>query len=350
MEPEEVVIEGTMEDGTSMNDAVDEIASSALPHEDIGTPEGETEAKGDAPAAKGPTAPSGEPTKGALGDGQPAPAPGDLTPPAEYPTAPDSLTGDLKEMWANLDPKVQAEFVKREEDFRNFYEQVKQPVELGQGYAKMLEPYLGVMRQYGVNPVEHTENLLKYHAILMFGNPQQKAEILSGLATDAGLDLRALAAGAIQSLPQNVTERQLAEMRAQLQNVGSKVSQQDSAKLEGEIVQMAENTKDYPHFWELAPAMIQELNANPRLPIDQAYRLALSANKALFDSVMNSRAAEKAAKEARDAQARAEAARKARGVKLQSSSPVRPASAASKNARFDIGDAVEDAFREMQSR
>lgn len=347
-EGNEIVVEGTMEGGTDLSEAVDDIASSALPADvEVDAPgegtDGETPGKGNAAAAPGASTP------GAVGDGQAAPPPGDLTPPGAN-EAPDSLSGEIKQMWATLPPQVQAEFQKRENDFRNFYEQSKPSMEIASGYAKMLEPYLGVMKQYGVNPVQHTEDLLKYHAILMFGSPQQKAEILSGLATDAGINLQALARGAIQSLPQNQIERQMAEMRAHLNGVAGRFTQQDMAQMEQQIAQMGDDAEAYPHFWDLAPAMIQELKANPRLPIDQAYRMALAANQTLFNSVMESRAQKKAAADAQAAREKAEKARKARGIQLGSSSPVRPASQGQARGMQDIGAAVDDAFSEMRSR
>lgn len=330
-------------ESVATDEVVDDIASSALPDETIESAgsEGEEGAQPAAPAA---------PASTAVGGGQPAPAPGNLDPNAT--PAPDTLKGEIKELWNKglISPEVKAEIIRREQDFRNGMDQMRGPAELGQGYAKVIEPYAQVYQRYGVNPVEHTENLLKYHAVLMFGTPQQKAEILIGLARDSGMDLRALAQGQLQGLPESLLVRQIAEMRGQLQNMGSRFNAQDAAAMEKEIMNLANDVENYPHFWELAPAMIQELNANPRLSIEAAYRSSLAANPALFETVATAKAQKIAAKAQAEAQERARKAAKARGVNLSSSSGVRPASGKQSGGEFDLDAAIKESLDEINSR
>jgi len=352
---EDLVEDAKMPEGTSMVDAADDILASALPNESV---EVEKDPEDGKPAE--PKEPTASPTSTdrqvaaqpkALGDGQPAPEPGNLDPSKAPP--PDTLTGEIKEMWNKgmIDPKVKGEILKREGDFKKGMDQLRPQAELGDGYLKVIGPYLNVMKQYNVSPVQHTEDLLKYHAILMFGDQNQKAEIFLGLANDAGIDLRRLAQGQVAALPGDLeTRKELARLQGTLSSVTSRFAAQDAKVMEEQIIQMAGNAEDFPHFWTVAPAMIEELKNNPRLSIEAAYRSALAANPTLFNTVVDSKAQKRAQAELAAARERAEKARKAKGVNLESTSNVRPASHKTKAGDLDLDAMLSDAVADINSR
>jgi hypothetical protein len=325
--------------------AANDIAESVLPQETIDPPSAEgadPKPPGDSPApvAKAPTAaPSAPP---AAGGGQPAP------PPVTELPAPDSLSGKIKEEWAALPQHVRDEFVKREQDFRNGMDQLRQPAELGEGLSQVLAPYLQTYRQYGVNPISHIENLTKYHAILMFGTPDQKMEILTGLASDAGISPQAFLAGVPQpSQDVNLLQRELASLRTQLTGVTGRISASDMAAMEQKIVEFGDDTEKHPHFWDVAPTMVQLYRENPRLPLETAYKMALAANPGVYDKLLDQRAEQKLLAKQAEASKRATAALKARGTRLQSGSPVRPAS---DSGEFDLDKALGDTLAEINAR
>jgi hypothetical protein len=199
-----------------------------------------------------------------------------------------------------------------------------------------------------VNPVSHVENLTKYHAILMTGNPQQKAEILVGLARDSGIDIRALAQGQLARDPVDLYQREIAALRTQLTGVSSRLTAQDSAALEQEVMRFGDDSANNPYFWELAPAIADLYRINPNMPLALAYKTALAANPGIYDRVLDDRMKQKENKRNVEAQERAAAARKARGTRLQSSSNSRPASGS--DGDFDLTDILTKELAAINSR
>lgn len=341
--------EPTLPEGGSLVDAADDIAAAELPQDERikEAEEGDSETAAQSQGQQQPPS-------------APQPAPAEAVPAAEgapvdpaTAPAPDTLSGPIKELWAKggIAPEVKAEILKRESDFRKGYAEIQPRAEIGDGYVKALQPYLEVMKQYGVSPIAHTENLLKYHSILMFGPDNLKGEILLGLAKDANIDLRKLAEGQVAPVAGQdmVLQKELARMRGTLTSVTSRFAAEDAKVIEKQISEMAANAKDYPYFMELAPAMLEELRVNPKLPIDVAYRTALAANRPLYDQVMDARAREHAQRELTAAKERAAKARTAKGVALESSSAVRPASRASSIKADDLDAMLADSLDHIKS-
>lgn len=339
---------GQMEVPTlDMDAAADEIAGSVEPQTVADSP-GKT-ATGDsndgapAPVASEPTAPDAKtPASTALGGGQPAP---DANIGLAEP--PDSLRGEIKEMWAKLDPQVKEEFVKRENDFRNgmrqLQEQTRQPVELAEGFTKLVEPYAEAMEQYNVNPINHISNLLQAHAVLMFGRPEQKLDIINGLCRDAGIDLRGLATGQQPFVDQSVQslQHELAQLRSTVSSVTGQLSQAEVQKMEQQIWEFGNDEVAHPDFWQVAPVMVSLFQSNPRLSLEEAYKQALVADPVARQKVVEREVAARAKADAE----RAKKSQRARGVKVTSGAEGRPASFSN-----DLDDTLKSALEDIKSR
>lgn len=339
--PEDLAL-GAEPSALDMNSAADDIANDTLPpgvevQGDEGSGDS-AEAKPLSPATptkdgKGSTAPaSSSPTT--VGGGLPAPV-----------AAPESLPDDVKAMWPTMDPKIQATIASQEAKFTQVREQMEKPAMVGEGFVKVLEPYLPTFQQYGTNPLTHVENLLHHHSVLMFGRPDQKAEIIAGLALDAGIDLRLLLTGQPSgSAANSAMEREVAALRAQIGNVNGRFLSQDQQHVMGELEKRWNDKENYPHFPEVAEAMVGLYKENPRLPFDRAYRIACADNPIVMDKMT----AGKAEKILAEGRAKAEAARKARGTRPRSSSGVAPAPRG--KSTFDVDDAVDSAAEELSSK
>jgi len=296
---------------------IDDIAESILPEDD-------------APALPEGAAPPAD--AGAVDQGASPPSPASA-PPAPAPAspaegalvAPDTLTGQLKTMWPTLPPVVQQEFIKRENDFRKGMDEIRDPAAIGQGMSKMIEPYAAVMQEYGVNPFEHIGNLMQHHAILMFGRPQQKLDILMGLARDCGIDPRQFGGYVAQrgaADPQvHALRQENAQIRAAVSSLMGKQTQEQEGKLESAIWNFANDEKTHPDFWTVAPMMVQIFQKEPGLTLDEAYEKAYWLTPVTRQKGIERETAAKIKAEAE----RARTSRRTTSARVRSSSDARPA-------------------------
>lgn len=328
----------------NIDSAADEVAEGLFPDAELQAGDGEGGTDGAAPPlAAQPTAPGAvRPPSSAIGGGQPAPI--DLP----GAPAPDTLRGEIKEMWPTLPPQVRDEFIKREQDFRNGLGQLKEQYghsqAISEGFGKLLEPFAQAMEEYGVNPFAHVDNLLRSHAVLMFGRPEQKLDIIQGICRDAGIDLRGLAQGRPSAIDPTVQglQHELAQTRGALNKIMGRMTSEDASRLEQHIWDFGNDEASHPDFWTVAPDMVQLFRANPRLSLEEAYKQALVANPQTRQKLVE-----------REAHARLEAernkavaSRKTRGVKVQSGTDRRPAMPDGD----DLDKTLRDTLAEIQSR
>lgn len=276
---------------------------------------------------------------------EPKPEGSSPAPNPNSPEPPSSLTKEAKEQWNSWPEAAQKEFLKREDDFHKGFQQVKPVAELGMGIGKILSPFLDTYRQYGVNPFDHIENLTTYHHMLMFGRPDQKAEIITGLARDAGVDLRSLVDGtapAAVSDEVSSLQRELATLRAQLTNVNGRFAQQDNEAVYAHVKAVSEDTANFPYFWDVAQEMVKIATEQPSINIEKAYKIAIAESAIVQEKILQARMEERT----RKAQEDAAKAAKARGVRLSSSSPVAPASGKQSKVT-SVSDAVDDVFADL---
>lgn len=329
-----------------LDSASDEIAEGLFPEADIQAGDDAGGSDGAAPplADGKPTAPGvvSPPPSSAVGGGQPAPIDLPGSP------APDTLRGEIKEMWPTLPQPVREEFIKREQDFRNgvaqLREQYGQTQAISEGFGKLLEPYAQAMEEYGVNPFAHVDNLLRSHAVLMFGRPEQKMDIIQGICRDAGISLQGLGQGQPGYIDPTVQglQHELAQTRGALNKIMGRMTSEDASRLEQHIWEFGNDEQSHPDFWTVAPDMVQLFRANPRLTLEEAYKQALVANPQTRQKLVE-REAQKRLEADRN---RAAASRKTRGVRVQSGTDKRPAAADGD----DLDKTLRDALADIQSR
>ena len=265
----------------------------------------------------------------------------------EIPEPPSSLTKEEQEQWKTLSPEARNIISRREENFHKGISEIKPVAELGMGLGKILSPFFDTYRAYGVNPISHIENLATYHHALMFGRPDQKAEILLGLARDSGIDLRQLVG---QVAPEHfqtndsALQRELASVKAQLSNVNGRFQKQDNEALYAHVEKIANDAENFPYFFDVVDGITEILTTSPELGLERAYKLAIAQNDAVQERLMQKRIS------AANAKAREEAsqAARARGTRLQQSSHIQPQSGSRKKIE-SIDDAIDDVFADFQA-
>jgi hypothetical protein len=282
MDPLETGGEQPQEQSMDMEAAVADIASSLQ----VAPEEGENlENSGNNPDEKQSQADASSPaspppeTKVA---GTPPPAP--LTLPDSEDKAPDTWTKEAKEKWSLLPPELKQEVRKREADIAKHVAATNEATNVGKNFEKVISPYLGELTKRGINPWTHTENLLRAHATLVMGSPEQKVAMFRQLALDSGIDPGALttagSAAANNPLVQHISalQQRINQLEQGVTGVTSSVQAARAAELEASVLAFAQDEAAHPFFYEVVDDIQHLIQTKAATTLDKAYELAIMAN------------------------------------------------------------------------
>lgn len=343
----------TLEDNSTpeldIDSAVGNIVEGLFEREEPAAEE-EAAAPAAAPAAETETASS--PADGnSAAPTAPAPESGSTTPPSPDDTPPDTWKKEAKEKWATLSPELRAEVRRREADIAKFVGESKPAIEVGRSFEKVITPYLEMFKQQNINPWDHTAGLLKAHAALTSGTPEQRVAMFRQLAADVGIDVSKLAAEGNEAANNPVfqhiqqLEAKVRQLEQGVTGVTSSVKEARIAELEQEVLAFAKEEDKHPFFYEVATEITGLLQSGVAKTLEEAYRTAVNANPLTRQKLLERDVAAKLEEQAKAQQAAADKAKKAAATNVRSTGKGRAAP-----ARESIDDTLRDALAEINSR
>lgn len=198
-------------------------------------------------------------------------------------TPPDTWSKEAQAEFAKLPPQVQAEVTKREGDIARYVAQTNERVKMADGFERMLAPHMQTLNQYGVNPWQYVDTLIKSHQTLLFGAPEHKAHLAFALLKDAGIDVSKLAGGnPLDAItPPNAENARLQARIHQLEQmmtgVSSDIQAQRLAETEQDVAAFAADPANQ-YFNEVAPEIATLLKSGVCKTLKDAYDKAVWAN------------------------------------------------------------------------
>lgn len=286
------------------------------------------------------------PTDGA-DPADPAPAATDpATPPAAATPGlevPKTWRAEAAAKWASIDPAVQAEILKREEDIFKGLEGYKADAGMGRQFQQAIAPYQQIFQQSGINPMQQVSELMRAHVALATGSPEQKQMFFQRLAQDYGVQL----GGEAPYVDPQVAglQKQLSDLQSRLMNRERQEQSTMQANLQREIDTFASDPK-HPHFDEVASDIAGLIRSGAAKDLADAYEKAIWANPVTRAKEQARLTAEAETKRAADAAAKAEAAKKAVGANVKSKAKAASAAA----PRGSIDDTLSAALTAIRSR
>lgn len=247
-------------------------------------------------------------------------APAVTIPPPPKTWRPDALTH-----WEALPEQVRAEVLKREEDMFRGLEQYKAQADSAKALTDVVQPYTGLMQQYGVQPQAVVGNLLAAHKTLAFGTPLQKMEIFRKVAADYGVDLTGFGQLPEGEDPRLLNlSRELASTKQGLQTILQSQAQTVAKEAESTVNSFISAVDDagkplHPYFNDVSSDIVTLLNTGVSKTLDDAYTRAIWANPLTRDKEISRIQQEKGAKAAAEAKAAEEARNRAGTVKVRTS-------------------------------
>lgn len=334
--------------GTSMADALSEVESS-LVSEGLGDEGGEeanpagAEGSEDGQAPRGRDSEGDKPAVEGKGEGGSPPAN-----PDPNDKAPDTWRKDAKDAWATVPPTVKAEIAKREGDIAKFVQSQQPRIAVAEAMEQKLGPYAQMYQKNGMNIWDVLPNITQAYAIMQWGNPQQKLEMLHAAAKDMGIDIARLQAGDTQGAinPEiDALKAEIRELRSGVRSVTSDATAREHAKLVGEVEAFAKDPKN-TYFEEVAVEMQNLLQARVCKSLGEAYEKAVWSNPVTRAKLVEAEAAARQKALAQKATDKTTKAEKAAAVNLKG----RTSSSRAAGKDETIEDTMKATLAEIKSR
>jgi hypothetical protein len=197
--------------------------------------------------------------------------------------APKTWTKEALEKWATVDPVVQSEVLKREEDFLRGITQYKAAADVGTRYSNVAQPYAAQLAAHNIDPVQLFQSFAANHYLLSFGQPQQKLELAATMLNNYGIDLNALN----QFMGDRATEApdpEILALRKEIQELrgGIQTTQQVQLSTARESIvsgiEAFASDPAHPYFDEVADHISELIGNGSVQSLEDAYNTAVYAN------------------------------------------------------------------------
>lgn len=268
---------------------------------------------------------------------------------------PQQWSAEAKEKWANVPPDVQEIIAKREAESHKAISDLGQKASAFDTLHEVITPHMERIRAEGQRPHEYINNLFAADAALA----QDPLGFIRYVAQAKGIDLAQLAPDpfAVQD-PQaaqveqhtRALQAEIANLKRQLGAVSERVIGRETAEqqaqlesLEQMITSFAADKPDWQSLSQedLAMSMATVRKNNPTLShkeiLEQAYERARWANPTTRDALIKAREADAEKKRLEAAKAAAAQAKRAGGINVTGTVPVR--------GQVDLDDSLRGIWR-----
>jgi len=261
---------------------------------------------------------------------------------------PDAWSPAAKAKFATLDPEIQAEVMRREQEVHKGFTKQDEHRNLGKTFAEVVTPYLPMIRAEGGEPLQAVQALLQTAHNLRNATPDQKQNMFIQLARDYSVDLQGvfnrLAGGQQQQVDPQVQQlqQQLAQLQQERQMAVRSTVEAEQAQINTTIESFASDPKNL-YFANVKADMAALLSNGSAKDLQEAYDMACWARPDIRPLLLQQTEQQKQA----EAKARAQKARAA-GASISGS----PAGSAGNvpPANRSLADEIRANLREVMGR
>lgn len=232
---------------------------------------------GKSPAPSEPAGATPEPTQASPTSAAPAsaPAPEDVP----YPTA---WKKDYQTHWPQTPAEVRKYIAQREQEVGEGFKKYGAIAKQYEGFEQVYKPYEHLLQQANLTPQEAFKLLMHNHLALSYAPPEQKLQLLQRFVEHYKLgDLIAKLGGGAQpgAEGQPATPQIPPELVQRLSALEEQTRQSQLKALNEQVNAFA---KANPYFDELADDIVRLIQKGAADNVEEAYKLALRANDAVF--------------------------------------------------------------------
>lgn len=234
---------------------------------------------------------------------------------------PSSWKKDYWEKFDGLDEELRGYILQREDESLRGISNYKAEAERAQKLFEAMAPFQDELQQYGIDPAQHIQNLFSAHRTLALADPQTKLQFFAKLAQDYGVPLQALLGGQQQVDPYyQQLAQQVSGLQQSLQTMTQAQQQAAQSEADNEVVSMAGDATNYPHFSTVREKMAGLLQAGLADDLKSAYEQAVRLEPEIFDKMVAEKQAAQAVETAKAKDAAAKAARE-KAVSVRGTAP-----------------------------
>lgn len=212
------------------------------------------------------------------------------SPPVTAPVAdkaPASWKAEEKAAWATVPASARAAIMRREQETQRVLSGSADARRLQAEFQQTIHPFMPLMESHGIAPIPAIKGLLEMRAALEIGTKEQKAQLVSNLVRQFGVDIEALDGFLSNSHGQPIAQpaprvdpRSIPEL-APLFSLAEQVTAAQTAKLDAQF----EPIEQLPHYETvretMADLMETAANRGKSMTLQQAYNLACGMDPAL---------------------------------------------------------------------
>lgn len=224
-------------------------------------------------------------------------------------TAPSSWSATAKEKWNALDPDVQAEVFRREEETHKGFTKLDEERNFGKSIKEAITPYMPIIQSEGGEPVKAVKDLLNTAYMLRTAPPARKAALVQEIIKTYGVDMNLL-----QESNADPAYAQLQQQIADLQRTTNPEAIRTRLREEMEEETVVKEVKAFAsdpanvHYEKVKAVMSSLLHSGVSKNMKEAYEAACRADPEVFSTLEAKKQADEQAKKNADIAAKKKAA------------------------------------------
>ena len=224
---------------------------------------------------------------------------------------PSSWKKEAQVKFAALDPEIQAEVMRRENDMHKGIEGYKQSAERATLYDRTFAPYQETMRQIGTTPEQAISGLMQTDHNLRYGSPAQKVAIVHDIIKQYGIKPEWFDQQETQVNPEvGHLQTRLQAMEAQQAQWQQEVQAREVGTLNSDIQSFSKNNE---HFEAVRDRMADLIQGGAAKTLQEAYDTAVWSDPNVRAALLAKQQAEERTK----ATAKVNEAKKASSVNIR---------------------------------
>lgn len=264
--------------------------------------------------------------------------------------APKTWTKEALAKWATIDPVVQKEILKREEDMLKGITEYKERADLGTRYDAVVEPYRAILDAEKIDPVQLFTAFSANHYLLSKGTDAQKIGIAANMVEHYKIPL----AGLLEFMgAQEELDPEIKALRAEVAQLKTGITQRSTAerdamqkKIDAEVEAFANDPANI-YFDELAADIQQLFEKGLVNNMPEAYEKAIWINPSTRAKETQRLADVKAAEATKAAEDRAREKAAAQGDHLSVKPHQRDGTVVTAGS---MDDTLKETMRKIQAR
>lgn len=214
--------------------------------------------------------------------------------------APQSWKPAEKAKWAQLDPDIRKEVLRREGEITRTLSETAQARQFTQQFQQAIQPFMARIQTTGAHPIAVVQELLKADHLLSTAPKNQRAQFMAQLISDYDVDIEALDAALsgkpvedpVDSKVEQLLQKRLAPFNTfiqQQQEQFKRTQEEQTAKATQTIEAMAKDPK-FPHFEAVRETMADLIEffatkKNILLEPEEAYNKAVMSDPVLSKQI-----------------------------------------------------------------